>query len=420
MTTFFFFFRSFWWLLALWMPMACVDPEDLDLKGRINIIVVDGAISNLNEPQIVRLNRSKADVLTGRFGSLPLTGISVEIVVDSTQVIAMHEVTAGQYQAPDGFIGQIGHQYQLRFRLQDGTLYESGPEVMPAVPPIDRITARFNITSLPATLYDGTTNLYRGAHQLLIDWQDPANEHNYYRWDWKLWEKQDWCRSCIQGFYEQYNPINKTMLYEDCYAPPEFQLLRDNYGGHILYFVNDYLCRTNCWEILSNSDINVFDDQYSNGGRIEGRTVATIPYYQTRGCLVEIRQSALTRQAYTYFKLFQGQTQNAGGLADTPPTALVGNVHNVANNREAVVGYFSASAVAANRYWLDRKDATGPTPGLFVALNGRLPSPEGSVDPNTGDVKPIDPYTGLIEKVPTALCVPSDSRTPTKPQGWQD
>ena len=52
------------------LTFACVDPEDLTLVGTVDVIVVDGTINNLAEPQIIRLNRSKADPLTGRFGTM--------------------------------------------------------------------------------------------------------------------------------------------------------------------------------------------------------------------------------------------------------------------------------------------------------------------------------------------------------------
>ena len=391
---------------ALLTPLACVDSLEQTLRGTVNVVVVDGTITNLTEPQIIRLNRSKADPLTGRFGTLPLTKASVEILVDSVQTIPMTETEAGRYQAPDGFMGLMGHVYQLRFTLSDGSRYQSTPEVMPAVPAIQRVYERFNPTSLSTQLYDGTINSYRGANDFFVDWQDPADQHNYYRWDWKLWEKQDWCHTCQQGFYMINSPIDNT-LYEDCYPD-------DQRNG---YYVHDYACRGSCWEIIRNFDLNLFDDQFSNGGLIQRRRVAQIPYYQDRGCLVEIRQTSLTQPAYLYYKLVEEQTERSGGLADSPPTALVGNVQNVANSRENVVGYFAASATAPLRYWLDRKQNTSRPPGLYLGLNGVNPSPEGlNVDPNTGKPKPSPTF----RPTPTAICVDSDTRTPNKPEGWRD
>ena len=394
-------------LVVALLVTACVDPLDITLRERVNVIVVDGTITNLAESQVVRLNRSKSDSLTGRFGTLPLTKATVEILVDSSQVIPMTETEAGRYQAPTDFVGRVGHVYQLRFTLNDGSRYASAPEVMPAVPPITNVSTGFNPTSLRAQLYDGTLNPYRGANDFFVDGQDPADQHNYYRWDWKLWEKQGWCHTCVQGFYFINSPIDNKP-YEDCF--PDDQ-------GKNGYFVNEYACRTACWEIIRNFDLNLFDDQLSNGSLIQRRRVAQIPYYQGRGCLVEIRQTSLTQKAYSYYKLFDEQTQRNGGLADSPPTALVGNVRNMANSRENVVGYFTASAVAPVRQWLDRKQNTGNYPGLFRGLTGLEPSPEElNIDPNTGKQKP----NVTFRPTPTAVCVESDTRTPNKPEGWRD
>ncbi|MBN8826200.1 MULTISPECIES: DUF4249 domain-containing protein [unclassified Spirosoma] len=387
-------------LTTLILPTACVDLLETPLTQRVNVIVVDGTLTNLNEDQKIHINRAKSDSLTGRFGSLPITKARVEVVVDSAQVLVFTETdTAGAYRSPAGFRAQPGHAYQLRFTLSDGTQYRSTTEVMVPVPAIDRVHTKFNPASLPAILGDGTLNQYRGAHEVTIDFQDPVEAHNYYRWDWLLWEKQDWCRTCINNEYviallDRDPPI----LIEDCYGQKV-----DN--G---YFVSDYQCRTQCWEILRNYTTNVFDDVYSNGGQILGRSVAQIPFYQQNGCLVQLRQSSLTKAAYQYYRTVEEQTQNNGGVATTPPTGLVGNIRNVANGHERVIGYFTASSVAVALDWIDRKDATGRPPGLFIALNNRPPSQPF----NTGGFGSKD--------YPTATCVPSDGRTPNKPVGWRD
>ena len=401
---------------------SCVDSFDQTLRGTVNVVVVDGTITNLAEPQLIRLNRSKADPVTGLFGTTPITKATVEVVVDSTQVIAAPETIDGTYRLPGDFKGQIGHAYQLRFTLSDGDRYESDQQVLQPVPPIGRVYQQFNPVSLPAQRPDGMASLIRGASDVYVDWQDPASERNYYRWEWKLWERQDWCRSCGLGFYLIWNPSDTRQLYEDCYTP---RSTGTPYGPSQPYFVNEYLCRTRCWEILYSYDLNLFNDELSNGGQLTGRRVAQIPYYQDRGCLVEIRQSSLTQKAHSYFELLQQQTQNTGGIADSPPAIPIGNVRNVANGRETTVGFFTASAVAAERYWLDRRDATGQPPGLFRGMTGLYPSPENIlVDPNDDRGKPSIPSDvgakNFLIRPPTAICVSSDSRTPFKPIGWRD
>lgn len=81
----------------------CVDPEDIGLLDKLDVVVVDGTITNLAEPQIIQLNRSKA--VSGLTGSVPITKATVEVLVDSGQVIAAHETTDGSYQLPSDFKG---------------------------------------------------------------------------------------------------------------------------------------------------------------------------------------------------------------------------------------------------------------------------------------------------------------------------
>ncbi|WP_332369271.1 DUF4249 family protein [Spirosoma telluris] len=163
---------------------------------------------------------------------------------------------------------------------------------------------------------------YTSGHDVFIELEDPADQRNYYRWDWIDYEPQHWCRSCYQGFYSIFNPIEVSHdryisgpdLYEDCYFPHTV------YTTDFVYNRNfDYVCRTQCWEMLHSYNVALFDDQYTNGGFIPNFKVAAIPFYQHGPCLVHVRQSSLTPDAYRYFKLFQDQTQNTGGLADTPP-----------------------------------------------------------------------------------------------------
>ena len=408
-------------VLAL-LVTACVDPLEVNLTGNVDVVVVDGTITNLAEPQIIRLNRSKSDPLTGRFGTLPITKATVNVIVDSTQTITCYETVDGTYQLPSDFRGQVGHAYQLRAQLRDGTRYESSVQIMPAVPAIDRLSAVFNATSLPLGLYPAN---FRAGYDVFVNTPDPPDQRNQYRWDWALYEKQKWCRSCYRGVYvdsvQQGSRQNGVLVVtqravEDCVEP----FVKPNTD-----FYSDYTCRTPCWEIIRNYRLSLFDDQLMNGVPLTNRNVAQVPLLTRQPALLELRQSSLTKDAYRFYELFQQQTQNTGGLADTPPTALVGNVRNRANDRESVIGFFTASAVTTSRYWLDKKDATRLPLGayddegnillgsdeLFFSLIRRPPAP-GPVGP---------PFiAGGPDRVITAPCIPGENRTPIRPEGWRD
>ncbi|AKD58575.1 hypothetical protein SD10_16095 [Spirosoma radiotolerans] len=369
---------------------TCVDPVDLPVNSSLDVLIVDCTLTDKAETQVVRLNRSKADGLTGRFGYVPITGANVQILVDSLDVVTAQETTDGRYQLPADFKGQTGHVYQLKFTLSDGTRYESTPEQLQPVAPISQVRAQFNPTSLSGN--ERLNNVYSAAHDLYVDFTDPANQTNYYRWEWIDWERQEWCRSCNKGLYQIRN--DQGNLLEDCVN----NTLNASFPNY------DYNCRTACWEIIYSTNLVLFSDQFSNGNAVKGLLIGRLPLYSKEHSLVEIRQSSLTKNAYDYLKRLNDQTQATGGVAGGQPALLVGNVQNIAQRNESVVGYFTVSSVASFPYWLTRDDATGSAPGLFQALNGHDPINE----PPFGN------------RPPTAVCVASDSRTPYKPAGWRD
>ena len=366
---------------------SCIDPYEPGLTLTANVLVVDGSVTDLAARQQVKIARSQ--VFGGRSATSPVSGARVEIVVNGTQVVTLPEnsTTRGLYEAPEGFRGQVGNTYQLR--LQVGTQrYESTAEPLVPAPKIEKVYDKFDARGIA----NAEKTSFTPANLIYVDVQDPGDARNFYRWNWTLWEQQVWCASCERGLFIQTNALTG-----DGFCQTDRTLPVGNFY--------DYSCISPCWDIFQGLELNLFADTYSNGKPIVGRLAAKIPYYQGASALVEIRQQGLSLGAYQYYRLFESQTQSVGGLADTPPAPITGNIRNVANNLEPVVGYFSASGVASVRYWLNRQNASGVPVGLMYALVGRPANPEPS--------SPFPP------RPPAARCVLSETRTPVKPEGWQ-
>ena len=363
---------------------ACVSPYEADFVVDAIVLIVDGTVTDLPEKQVLKIARTK--IFNGIPATVPVEAAKVDILVNGQTTISLREGSVkGQYEAPGSFRGQVGSSYQLRFQTAEGQRYESTVEVMQRTPTIEKVYNRFDA----AGSFNTERTRFRPANLIYVDFQDPASEHNYYRWTWTLWERQTWCATCQQGIYN----LSANALSGSC------QTLRSLPSSNLY----DYNCLGSCWEIIRSLDINLLDDVYSNGRPVVGRLTAVVPYYQNQGALIEIRQASQSRAAYRYDKLLQDQSQNTGGLADTPPAPLIGNVRNLADEKDNVSGYFGASSVALVRYWLDRQNVSGLPITLFVGLNNRPPSPE--------------PPAGV--RPPTAVCASSENRTPIQPEGWQ-
>jgi hypothetical protein len=125
--------------------------------------------------------------------------------------------------------------------------------------------------------------------------------------------------------------------------------------------------------------------------------IAQIPFFSyTNGVVVEIKQYNLSTEGYRFYKLLDLQGQKTGSLTDAPPSAIVGNIRNINNSNEVVVGFFGASEVSIYHYYVDRSKNTG---NAEVYLGREIYAEQGL-------------------KVSLAKCVESRLRTKIKPVGW--
>lgn len=376
---------------------ACVDTFNPTLTLNANLLTVRGILTDQPVTQSVTLSRSRSTADSNT--TTPVTKAQVQVIVNGTTPVSLTETRPGRYELPTTFRGRVGDQYQLRFTTTDGTRYESNTETMTSVPPIERVYDKYTPNG-PSRTADG---LPTPSSDVYIDFRDPAGQRNFYLWRSRLYERQEWCASCQQGryFLEDVGPVGTGPIkLIGCVPDPTLGI----------YNIFDYTCRDECWDIFYSSTLNIFADSYTNGQTQVGRLVAQVPVYQKDPALIDIEQLSLTAGAYRYYKLLQDQTVNTGTLVDTPPAPLAGNVRNLANDQEYVVGYFSASSVTVNHYWLDRENVTsGAFRGLFYAQNRR--------DPNVESPRSNPPVYG--GGLPSAICIPSDTRTNVQPQGWR-
>ena len=373
------------------MLTACVSTFDDDTIQTANVLVVDGTLTDRPERQGIRLSRSV--LFAGKSNTGPVSGASMEVLVNGSEGVVFREnaTEKGLYEAPEGFRARSGAGYRLRLRTPDGRRYESAEERMAPAPGLLTAYDRFDARGIA----DVEKTRFAPAHLVYVDVQDPAGERTFSRLEWVLYERQEWCASCQQGFYNL-----------------SFNAVTNQFNGQCSVTRNlspnnwfDYACLTPCWEILRSFTLNLYADTYSDGRLVKGQLAAVIPYYQRGPALVEIRQVGLSTEAYRYHQLLEAQTERNGGLADTPPAPLIGNVRSLDDDRENVAGYFGVSSVATLRYWLDRQNASGFPLNFFQLLNGRTLNPE--------------PPSGPPPRPPLAVCVPGPNRTPVKPEGWR-
>jgi len=359
--------------LHLFVLYACVETYDVSYHLDAELLTVEGFVTD-EAATVISISKSKS--LAGNYYSVPLTGCIVELVVGDGTIVPLKESVEGMYSAGSSFQGKVGQTYQLRFRTPEGKQYESTKELLNPVADVKKIYQELDQNGL----LDKTGKRVVGSTvDIFLDFDDPKESKNYYLWRWKHYEEQPVCITCDGG-----RLVGGTCVKINSRNPPTY----------------DYPCDKACWEVFYNPDILIFSDELSNGLSVRGKLIAKIPYHSSKGCLLEVEQIGITREAYLYYKLLRDQNQNTGTLTDTPPAPMIGNLRNVNDADEAVIGYFGAASSRLTRYWVNRSSYTNAT---VVSLLGR--------EINLENTSPFPP--------PTYPCVISKSRTPIRPEGWQ-
>ncbi|GAB4020928.1 hypothetical protein GCM10028808_64100 [Spirosoma migulaei] len=294
---------------------ACIDPVALPIRQIERRLVVDGLITDEAPPYLIKLTYS------GNLSSSLL--IPEELAVNGAQATVSdntgHSVSLEQdalkpayYWLRDPtFRGQPGRIYTLTVNLPDGSSYQSRPELLQAVAPLETLSAQYyrQLREL------GQPDVY----QIRVDTQDPPTPGNFYRWE-----------------AQSYLPRWATS--DPLHPPPTPPGERPQ------------ICNTcSCWVPYFGSLTEVLSDERINGRRISGRLVLNSPIYATGNQYVQVRQYSLSRAAYQYWLLFEQQRSRSGSLFDPQPASIEGNVRSVGDTTRLALGYFGASAVSQQR-----------------------------------------------------------------------
>lgn len=359
---------------------ACVEPYEIKLDTTQSILIVDGTLDDSNKDQYILLKKFIPSS-SNNIAYQAENGAKVVVVKNGNEEIVCTDKNNGFYYLPLGFKATIGSKYKLKITLSDGKNYESTEELMRVTPEITGYSVKFD----PKGIKQGENTI--PAHIIHLDTKDPLEPGDNFMWNWRLFERQNICKTCQGGIY-----LTSPAPLGRCNPVPALAEAGIEY---------DYRCNGNCWEIFQSDELNVMSDVFSQGKEIKNRLVAKIPFYQNSGFLIELKQQNVSSSAFQYLKILASQTQTNGTLVDSPPAALIGNIRNINDKNESVGGYFMVGNAKIQRIWVDRSDTNESMP---VYLLGRREN--------------FEPTSGDGSRPPFAPCIISNTRTPLKPEGW--
>jgi hypothetical protein len=352
------------------------------LKTNAGYLVVEGSIVS-GDSTIIRLSRTSN--ISDTLAPNPEPGDKVVVAGQDNSLYPLTDRGNGYYYcAPLNLSTAV--KYRLQITTSGGANYQSDYVPLKLSPPIDSVG-----------WYQDTANNV----QLYVNSHNTADTVGYYRWDY-----------------------DETWKYHSSYSSG-FDWVN---GQVVVRNLADYVY--NCWSVSHSSNVIIASTAKLAQDVIYQQPVATVPYSNERLWLeysILVRQYSLTQDAYNFWQNLKTSTQQLGSLFDAQPAQLQGNIHNVSNPGEVVVGYISACSVQTRRIFINANDVKWQ----YLPYYDSLDCSTMSVRPDSMSYyfPPSGPYKWVVEGTlpfsPNYIIVPAECAdcrvhggTNVKPSYW--
>ncbi len=299
---------------------SCLDPYDTNIQGYENLLVVDALITDENKSHKVLLSRTISDL---NQDPQKVTNAWVRISDNRSNEFILHESGPGHYVTDSTeFKAQIGNTYTLKVSTAEGTTYISKPCTMLPSGNIEKIY--FNKDKG----WDNNNTYESEGISIYIDGN--AKESEYARWSFE----EDW----------------KFRVF---YAPSSGFDAEGNY-------VNIFNDKIYCWKKDHSTDISIHSFKNQTINNIKKKKIHFIPTGESDRMSLKysilIKQFSISKEEYEFWDKLQKSSKEIGDILGKQPFAISGNISNVEDNNEPVLGYFQVASTSQKRLYIKNSD----------------------------------------------------------------
>ncbi len=270
-------------------------------------LVVEGYI-NSNGLTNIKLTRTRTISKGDTSAYINETGATVVIEDDQNNVYPLYENGGGNYSSSN-FLDST-HQYRLHIITGNNKEYVSDFVPCKISPPIDNLGWKFTNRNV----------------QVFVNTHDPNNKATYYRWDYvETWEFHSDYYSTLKYDPASNNVINRSVPVFVCYRTE------------------------NSSNIFLGSSAKLQEDV------IHEAPLEQIPGHDRRISVLYstlVTQYALDSGAYTYWNAMKSNTEDVGSIFGSQPNQTKGNIHNINDSTETVIGYIGAGSTQQARIFI--------------------------------------------------------------------
>ena len=305
---------------------SCEDPYQPVLDSKYQqVLVVDGMITNGPPPYTIKLSFS-TNVQVPE--NVALSGYEVSILDDQGNEEVLSELEPGNYvSTPDGMHGTVGRKYKLALQSPDGKTYSTDFEILKEPLGIESVYAEVEYQTSQTVPYQVS------GYQFYIDTYTAGSDSTYLLWS-----------------------MTETYQYESDY------LIFYSYSSDgILRTVTNSDSLKTCWTTAKAYPFFIENTLALSEPRF---THYPLQFVDTKTRKLSIRYSLLVNQlsisekAYQYWNGVKIQNTETGNLYATQPYQLRGNIININNDNELVLGYFMVAGLAQKRIFVNKPEAS--------------------------------------------------------------
>lgn len=357
---------------------GCIEPYEFETETYENVLVLEATLTDELKHHEVLLSRS---FMVGEDAPVPQTGANVRITDDSGNEFRFLEAGPGRYESAEAFAALDGRNYQLIINTQGGQ-YESALTPLAKSSGIDNLYAR-------RTTYNGNDGV-----ALQVDNFNTPEAARYYRYKYEETYK------IISRFIYNYDLVYVNGRFAEVWKTKE---------------------ETTCYNTVASNDIILASTSSLERNDLEGFLVRFIDRLNpigSRRYSIHVKQYALSPEAFAYYETLKKLSGSDNVFSQNQPGFVTGNVFNVDDREEKVVGMFNVSSVSEKRIYFNYSDFYDPrelrphfTENCDIGTPSLIPTPDFLISfLEMGLVKYLGP-SGLVGddvgpyKVVNAPCV---------------
>ena len=342
-------------LLLLMVITGCLEryyPEEDDMMT--GTLVINAHLTDQPGEQVIEISRS-VGLIYPSFA--PLSGSFAEVIREDGAFREFSEFKPGYYKADlDLDFLQTGSSYLIHVITPNGEEYESGIDKLRPVPAIDSLYYLVESNS-----YADESDSVSGI-RFYLDFTYDNEAYDYIRWD-------------LTETYEFHNPDMEGFIYDVDFVLKD---LPDTSNYKTCYITN------------ALSTIHSMSMSYLDFGIYIKKPFTFVANIQQEQKLhhqysLLVKQYSLSEEAFHYWNELKKTSQEQGFLFDRQPALLKSNIHNVNDENETVLGFFSMAGLVEKRAFAVKPAGLDLSPydwycfpvsrGPGRTINERRPSP---------------------------------------------